>query len=166
MSSRANALADRIEQGAQEFIAFVESLSDHDWQLTTPRDGRTVRVVAHHVAIAYPIEIDLMRRLVSGDGITDVTWEWVAEFNAQHAKDQANIEKAETLELLRTNSVAAAQFVRTLSDEDLDRASPISLNGDAPLTAQYFIEQHPIGHPYHHRANMRAAIAAAGDASR
>ncbi len=89
MSSRANALADPVEQGARELATFVESLSDRELQVGTPRDGRTVRVVAHHVAIAYPIEIDLVRRLVSGEGITDVTWEWVAEYNTQRAKDRS-----------------------------------------------------------------------------
>ncbi len=43
----------------------------------------------------------------------------------------------------------------------IDTASPISLNSVAPLTAQYFIEQHSIGDPCHHRANVRAAIATA-----
>lgn len=163
MGSRVDALADRVEQGAREFATFVASLSDRELQVVTPRDGRTVGVVAHHVAIAYPIEIELVRRLVSGEGITDVTLEQVAEFNAQHAKDHADTATTVTLELLRANSLAAAQYIRTLSDEQLDRASRISLNGDAPLTVQYFIEQHAIGHSYHHRASMRAGIAAAND---
>ena len=160
MGSRADTLADRIEQGAREFMAFVEALSDREWQLATLRDGRSVGVVAHHVAVAYPLEVDLIGRLASGEAITDVTWEGVAEFNAQHAKDHASIGKADTLRLLEHGSVAAAEFVRTLSDEQLDRASPISLNAGAPLTTQYFIEEHAIGHSYHHRASMHAAIAA------
>ena len=158
MSSRADTLADRVEQGAREFVACIDNLSDREWQTATLHDGRSVGVVAHHVATAYPIEIDLVRKLASGEGITGVTWEWVAQFNAQHAKEHAKTGKAEVVKLLRSNSAAAAEFVRTLSDEQLDKASPVSLNWDAPLTTQYFIEEHAIGHSYRHRASIQAAL--------
>ena len=55
-------------------------------------------------------------------------------------------------------STAAADAVRGLSDEALDKASPISLNWDAPLTTQFFIEDHPISHPYLHLNSIRAAL--------
>ena len=51
-----------------------------------------------------------------------------------------------------------ANAVRALSDQQLDKAAPISLNWDAPLTTQYFIEDHPIGHPFAHLASIRAQL--------
>jgi hypothetical protein len=62
------------------------------------------------------------------------------------------------LELLRTNSAAAAASIRELTDEQLDQAAPISLYGDAPLTCQFFLEDHPVRHSYHHLARMRRAV--------
>jgi hypothetical protein len=59
---------------------------------------------------------------------------------------------------LASNSAAAAAAIRALSDEELDRAAPISLNSDAPLTCQFFLEDHPVRHSYHHLARIRAAL--------
>jgi len=48
--------------------------------------------------------------------------------------------------------------VRAMSDEELDRANKVSLNGDAPLTTQFFIEDHALRHSWHHLAKIRAAL--------
>jgi hypothetical protein len=48
---------------------------------------------------------------------------------------------------------------RALSDEELDRAATVSLNADAPLTCQFFLEDHAVRHSYHHLARIRAALA-------
>ena len=48
-----------------------------------------------------------------------------------------------------------------LSDAELDRANTVSLNSDAPLTCQFFIEDHAMRHSYHHIAKIRGALAAA-----
>jgi hypothetical protein len=158
MSQRAAALADRIEQGARALAAFAEGLSESDWKTPVRPDGRAVGVMIHHVASVYPLEVDLARTLASGKAITGVTLEALAQMNAQHAREHAGVEKKETLELLRRNSQAAADAVRRFTDDELDRAAPVSLNGDAPLTAQFFIEDHALRHSFHHLARMRAAL--------
>jgi len=45
-----------------------------------------------------------------------------------------------------------------LSDEQLDLATPNSLHADAPVTTQFWIENHPLAHAYRHLASIRAAI--------
>ena len=57
----ANALADRLEQGANALAAFAGGLTDQEWQTRVPKDGRKVGVVVHHVASVYPIEISWRR---------------------------------------------------------------------------------------------------------
>ncbi len=158
MSARAERLAARVEQGARELAAYVAGLSETEWRAVCHDDGRTVGVLVHHVASAYLAEIELVRQLASGQPITDVTWEIVDQMNAQHAQTHAATRKEEALELLRRNSAQAAAAIRELSDEQLDRAAPISLNWNAPLTTQYFIEEHPIGHSFRHLANIRAGL--------
>jgi hypothetical protein len=37
----------------------------------------------------------------------------------------------------------------------------VSLNADAPLTCQFFLEDHAVRHSYHHLAKIRAALASA-----
>ena len=160
MGKRTEALADRIEQGARALATFAEGLSDAQWRQVVPPDGRTVGVIIHHVASIYPLEIQLASTLAEGKPITGVTWTAVAELNAGHAKDNAGVSKQDALALLRKNSTAAADAVRAMSDEVLDRAAPVSLNADAPLTTQFFIEDHALRHSFHHLAKLRAALGA------
>ena len=158
MNRRAEALAARIEQGAAALAAYAEKLSDEQWRTPLPRDGRTVGVVVHHVASVYPIEVDLARTLAGGKPIAGVTWDGIAEMNANHARDHGTCTQQEAIDLLRRNSKVAADAVRAFTDEELDRAAPVSLNGDAPLTTQFFIEDHALRHSFHHLARIRAAL--------
>jgi len=117
-----------------------------------------VGVVVHHVASVYPIEIELAELLGEGKPITGATMEGINKMNADHASVNKNVKKHETIELLRTNSLIAAAAVRSFSNEALENAAPVSLNADAPLTAQFFIEDHALRHSYHHLAKIKASF--------
>ena len=155
---RANALATRLEQGATALATFAGALNDIEWNTRVPKDGRTIGVVVHHVASVYPIEIQLAQLLAQGNPVTGVTWDVIHEMNGKHAQEHEKVTKEETLALLRENSAAAAAAIRALSDEAIERAAPISLYGDAPLTCQFMLEDHAVRHSYHHLAKMRAAV--------
>jgi hypothetical protein len=160
MSKRADALAERIEEGAQTLAAYAQGLSEAQWRATVPPDGRQVGVIVHHVASLYPIEIHLATEIASGRPVTDVTWGAVAEMNAKHAQEHTAVSKQETVELLRRNSQTAAEAVRAFTDAQLDSAAPFSLNAAAPLTAQFVIEDHALRHSWHHLAKIKAALGA------
>ena len=158
-SRRAELLADRIEEGAASLAAMAEELSEAEWRTAVSRsDRRTVSVIVHHVASVYPIEINLARAIASGKAVTDVTWEVVAELNAKHAQEHADVAKAEAIELLRRNSREAAAAVREFTDAELDQAAPFSLSFGAPVTAQFVIEDHALRHSWHHLAHIRKAL--------
>jgi hypothetical protein len=159
MNKRSEALAVRLEAGAAALAAFAGTLSEAEWHTRLPKDGRKIGVVVHHVASVYPIEIHLASLLASGQPITGVTWDVVANMNRDHAKENDGTAKEATLALLKTNSAAAATAIRSLSDEQLDRAALVSLNSDAPLTCQFMLEDHAVRHSYHHLAGIRAALA-------
>jgi hypothetical protein len=158
MSTRAAALAQRIEEGADGLAAFAQGLTDTEWQAVVPPDGRRVGVIIHHVASVYPIEVHLATEIASGKPVVGVTWAAVAEMNAKHAEEHAAAGKQETIDLLRQNSRAAAQAVRAFTDDQLDRAAPFSLNADAPLTAQFVIEDHALRHSWHHLAKIKTVL--------
>jgi len=160
MSQRSNALAERLERGARALEDFATGLTDAQWQMRLPHDGRKVGVIVHHVASVYPLEIKLAVTVAEGQAITGVTSKNVDEMNAEHAQKQDGVTKAEALELLRRNSAAAAAAIRSLDDEDLDRAAPVSLYSDAPLTCQFVLEDHAVRHSYHHLARLRAGVSA------
>ena len=158
MSKRTEALAERLEQGAHSLATFASGLTDAEWQARVPKDGRKIGVVVHHVATMYPLEIQLAQQLAGGKPVTGVTWDDIHALNAGHAKEHDAVTKVTALELLRRNSAAAAAAIRALSDEQLDRAAPISLNADAPLTCQFMLEDHAVRHSWHHLAKIRGAL--------
>jgi DinB superfamily len=157
-TQRSQALAERLEQGARALAALAGALTDAQWQARIPKDGRKVGVVVHHVATMYPLEIQLAQALASGNAIEGVTWDAVAEINAKHAAENDGVTKEAALDLLRRNSAAASAAIRALSDAELDKAAPVSLNADAPLTCQFFIEDHALRHSYHHLAKIKGAV--------
>jgi uncharacterized damage-inducible protein DinB len=155
---RANALAERLEQGARALIAFASGLSDEEWRIRLPKDGRTIGVVVHHVASVYPIEIQVAQTLAGGQPVTGVTSADIDAMNAQHAAENANVTKDTAIDLLRQNSADAAAAIRALSDEELAKAAPVSLYADAPLTCQFVLEDHAVRHSYHHLMRIRRAV--------
>jgi hypothetical protein len=159
MNNRSELLATRLEAGATALAAFAATLSETEWQTPVPHDGRKIGVVVHHVASVYPIEIHLAKELAAGRPITAVTWEAVHTMNRDHAKENDGVTKEAALALLASNSATAAAAIRALSDAELDRAAPVSLNSDAPLTCQFMLEDHAVRHSYHHLAKIRAALA-------
>jgi hypothetical protein len=166
MQPRSHNLADRLEAGAAALAQYAASLSDAEWKLRLPRDGRPVGVVVHHVASMYPLEIQLAQALAGGGAIEGVTWNDVHAVNAAHASQYAGVDRETALAALRTASLAAAEAVRALTNEQLDRAGPVSLNANAPLTCQFFVEDHALRHSYHHLAGIRVAVEAARDQHR
>jgi hypothetical protein len=158
MNKRSEALAVRLQAGASALAAFAASLSEAEWQTRVPKDGRKIGVVVHHVASVYPIEIQLARTIGAGQPVTGVTWDAIAEMNAGHAKENDGITKQAALALLARNSAEAAAAIRTFTDAELDGAATVSLYGDAPLTGQFFLEDHAVRHSYHHLARIRAAL--------
>lgn len=162
-TARTEALAARLEAGAAALAEFAATLFEHEWEMRVPKDGRKIGVVVHHVASVYPIEIQLAKVLAAGQPITDLTWDAVAVMNGEHARDNDGVTKEAALALLGANSAAAAAAIRALTDEELDRAAPVSLNSDAPLTCQFMLEDHAVRHSYHHLARIRAAVAVASE---
>jgi hypothetical protein len=157
-SQQANALADRLEQGARALAALASSLTDAQWQTRIPHDSRKVGVVVHHVAFMYPLEISVAQTIAEGKPVTGLTGAKIDEINAGHAAENDGVTRKAALDLLQRNSTAAAAAVRAFSDEQLARDVPVSLYADAPLTCQFFVEDHALRHSYHHLAKIRAAL--------
>src|SRR5689334_14877305 len=151
MSQRTEALATSLEEGARALATFANSLTDKEWQTPLPHDGRKIGIVVHHVAVVYPLEIMFARSVAAGtpDGIT---MDAINQMNAGHAREYDAITKEDALNLLETNSAAAAAAIRTLTDEELDSAARVPLYGNARLTCQFVLEDHAVRHSLHHLA--------------
>jgi hypothetical protein len=155
---RAQALADRLMQGAEALASFASSLTDVEWRTRLPKDGRTIGVIVHHVASVYPVEIQLARTVAGGTTVRGLIAADIDHMNSSHAKEFEGATKQAAVELLLRNSAAAAAAIRRLSDDELDRAVTVSLYGDAPVTCQFVLEDHAVRHSYHHLTLIRAAL--------
>lgn len=161
MAKRSGALAARLEKGARALAEFAGGLTEAQWQMRVPGDGRTVGVVIHHVASMYPIEIQLAEQMARGEAVVGVTSDDVDAINAAHAVQHNGVTKTETLALLERNAAQAANAIRALTDAQLDTAVPLSLNDNVMLTTQFMLEDHAVRHSSHHLAILRATVAGA-----
>lgn len=157
-SRRAEALADRVEEGSRTLTAFAGDLTEAQWKIRVPKDGRTVGVLVHHVASAYPLELQLAQRVAAGQPIVGITRHDINERNATHAWLYVDVTKEAALDLLRRNSAVTALAIRAMCDDHLDHAAPVSLYADAPLTGQFLVEDRIVRHSYHHLATIQAAL--------
>jgi len=157
-TKRAGLLADRLEQGADRLAAVAQRLTEREWNQEVIGDGRTIGVVVHHVASVYPLEVQLAQTLAAGKKIEGVTKQGIDQMNADHARQHVSVDKQTAVDLLRANARAAAAAIREFSDEELDSAAEVSLYGNAPLTAQFFLEDHAVRHSYHHLSRIVATL--------
>jgi uncharacterized damage-inducible protein DinB len=157
MSERARSLAQQLEQANQSLIATIEGLSDAQWRAKTPGDGRSVGVVAHHVASSHKSVAGLVGAIADGQPVPTITMEMIHEGNAAHATQHANCTKSETLGLLRQNGAAAVATVRGLGDTQLDRTVTFPMG---TMTAAQVVERVLIGHANDHHGTIRRAIGA------
>ncbi len=157
MGTRAERLADELQQVTDEVAAFVEAAPDEVWQRQSAPEQCTVAALAYHVADGYSGILDsLVKPIAEGREGPRFGQEDLAKWNAEAAEANAAQPKAAALERLRTQAPPAIAYVRALSDEQLDRGGSLPFGGD-PMTAEAVIEHVLIGHPRGHLASMQTA---------
>jgi uncharacterized damage-inducible protein DinB len=156
MSERAEDLAMRFEQVNDNLVAAVEAASDAEWRHVTPAEGWSVGVTARHVAVAHLGVTSIVKAIVDGDEIPNL--DSLDDYNAKHALEHANCTKAEVLSLLKSNGTTVATYLRSLTDEQLDRSAPLAFAGGADTSALQMIEGAVIGHPKEHLASIKSAM--------
>jgi uncharacterized damage-inducible protein DinB len=157
MSERARNLAEQLEQANRALITTIEGLSDAQWRAKTPGDGRSVGVVAHHVATSHKSVAGLVGAIAHGKAVPTITMDMIHEGNATHATQFANCTRAETLALLRQNGAAAVATIHGLGETELDRTVTFPMG---TLTAAQVIERVLIGHANDHHGTIRRAVGA------
>lgn len=96
--------------------------------------------------------------VANGQELPPLTSEMINQGNAKHAEEYANVSKEETVALLRENGAFAANTIRGLSDEQLDRTAMLSLIGK-PMSTEQLIHFLSLGEIERHGSNLRQALA-------
>lgn len=158
MVTRAEQLAARFEAVNDEVIAAVTGCTDEQWRQACAGEGRSVGVVAHHIATIHRDFAGIIERLAAGATHPPrSSMEEVHQSNARHARDHAAAGKPETLDLLRENGAAIMHVLRGLGDEHLDRVAGVF--GGHELSVARVVEWVVIGHAGEHLASIRATLA-------
>ena len=160
--ARSDQYADQFVAAQDEFIHLIESLDDSQWHLKGKNfpqrineedEGRTLGVIAHHVATAGAWIIKRLQAMLAGGPMPPVDFKVI---NAEHAEAHADVTRDEVLRILRESKPRIAEAIRAIPDDQLDaqRDTPAG-----PMSAAQRIERVLIGHVKMHQGSIEAAIA-------
>jgi len=161
MSARAEELASRFEQINQDVIEMVSG--DTDLSSTCPAEGWTAAAVGAHIGGAHRGILEgLIMPIVAGEEIPSSVGP-TGEGNAKQAAANAVLARDQILTMLRDHGAMAVEYLRSLTDEDLDRTTILPLFGENPVTAQQVIEWVLIGHAADHANSLRQGLGQESD---
>jgi DinB family protein len=161
-TTRAAQYADQFVAAQDEFIRLIESLTHEQWHLAGKNfperindedEGRSVGVIAHHVAINGDWIMGRIRTMLDGRPLATID---IHAVNAEQAAEHAGVSEGEVLQILRETKPRVAEAVRSIPDDQLDipRQTPVG-----PMSAAQRIERVLIGHMKIHQGSIEAAIA-------
>ncbi|MFN8514725.1 MAG: maleylpyruvate isomerase N-terminal domain-containing protein [Thermomicrobiales bacterium] len=136
----------------------VEGLSVEQWVTLCPDEGRTVGVLARHVAASIPFEMAYFRKFAAGHQPALIT---LADLHAQNAADAdewANCTKDEVLPLLHSYAAAAAAEIRQWDDEQFLQVG-MCVQGGPTRTVEQWIDRTLCGHIRDHLQSTRVTLA-------
>ena len=157
MGAKGEALAKQFEAKVQEATGVMQKISDADWKKITAAEKWSVGVTAHHVARGHEAIAGILKTVASGQSIPNFTMAMLDASNAQHAKEFANVSKAETIALHKQGAAAAAAVVRGLSDAELAKTGTV-FTGMPPMSAEEMVKRALLGHIDEHFGSIRKTI--------
>ncbi len=171
--TQAAALATHFRAENEALIAFVLDLSEAEWAMECPDEGRSVGVVVQHIAEGHRIAGAIVRAIAAGRPLpiqARRTVEQGAAFNAGQARHLAAGTRDDGLRMLRSNGERMARFIERLSDKQrrcltdyhVARQRVVSASEcvDDGLSQDAFwvVRQFEIAHPEAQSANAAARL--------
>jgi hypothetical protein len=158
MSRRANALGDRCDTAIQAVVDLIAGAPPDTLHRSCEAEGWTAAAVAAHIALSQDFLIDRVRRIVDDEEFPPFDAAAFHGGNARTAEENADLSSGQVIALLQNHGARAAEYVRGLSDDDLDRSRLIPVMGDNPTTAEQFVERVLIGHAEAHLQSLRQCL--------
>ena len=157
MGVKTEALATLIETKARDAAAVLEKLTDADWKKVTEAEKWTVGATAHHLAGGLEAVSGIVKGLVAGHAHGNFTMGMLDQMNAQHAKEHANCNKAETAALLKKGAATASAVVRGLSDDQLAKSGTV-FSDAPPMTVEQLVQRGLVMHIDEHVGSIRKTV--------
>jgi hypothetical protein len=139
-SARAAELAAATDAVNLELVQLVRGCSEEQWhtECNDEGDGRSVGVIAHHVAHGHLDTIEWIETALRGRPI-EITLAVQAELNARHAETYHDVEREVTAALLEDNGCRLAERVERLTDDELARTG-YHVGADREMTVEAFAQ--------------------------
>jgi hypothetical protein len=157
MSERVKKFAERLRAFTDEVIAFVEGCSEKNWKKVCTTEQWPVGVTARHIGAGHFEAVALVRMLVKGEKLPEITMDQLVGMANEHARQHTECTQEDVLGVLRRNGAALVDYAAGLSDAELDRTGHLALAG-GELSAQQLIEAVILKSGGEHFANMKAAV--------
>lgn len=153
MSSRAKALAQRVEQANADLLATIEASSSEQWTAKCADGEWTQGFAGYHAAASIGNITGMVRAMASGEAFPPVTFAQIDDQNAAFHEEHSGCTRAEALDVARANSPTAVAMVAGLSDPELDRHVTLAV-GVPPMSIEGVVEMLLIGHPAGHTESI------------
>src|SRR5437763_6242145 len=115
----ASDLADEYDAIMADVIAVADGCSQADWTTSCINEQRSVGVVFDHIAELNPEVVRWVQEFLNGRPV-EMTLEIVAERNGEHDRGAAARPRGETVADLKAGSDRTSEFIRSLTDEQLE----------------------------------------------
>lgn len=159
MKEQSKNLIERLKAFDDEVVKFVEGRSEEDWgKMCAPEDW-TVGVTARHIGAGHYDTVDLIKMIVAGEKLPDMTAEEIVRMANDHASKHAGCTKKEVLEVFRTGAPKLLNYISGLDDAALGKTGYFSLLKQ-DVSAHKFVETVILWSGGEHFASMKRAVSA------
>jgi len=158
VASQIQAFAAQFQANNAEYVAIVSRCSDEEWVRISPSDGRSVGMIAYHMASVQGGLAGLIEAVIAGKPTNAPgSIEEIDRMNDDHARNHGSARQEEVLNALSASGQAFLTRLRFLSDDDLARSVGVLVGSE--MTIGQVIQFAVIGHQREHLESIRAALA-------
>ena len=150
----ASDLADEYDAVMADVIAVAGGCSEEDWMTSCINEQRTVGVVFDHIAEGNPQWVAWVQEFLDGRPV-EMTLETLTQRNAEHARMAAARPRGETVADLKAGSALTSQFLRSLTDEQLERTQEFAWAGSKTVS---WVANGAVRHPQGHLKSIKEAL--------
>ena len=137
-----------------EVIAVAVGCSEADWTASCVNEQRSVGVVFDHIAEGNPEWVRWVEEFLNGRPV-ELTLETLTQRNAEHARAAAARPRGETVAHLKAGSARTSEFLRSLTDEQLELTQEFAWAGVKSVS---WLAGGAVRHPKGHLKSIKEAI--------
>jgi len=150
----ASDLADEYDAVMAEVIAVADGCSQADWTTSCTNEQRSVGVVFDHIAEGNPEVVRWVQEFLNGRPV-ELTRETLTQRNADHALRAAARPRGETVADLKAGSARTSEFIRSLTDEQLELTQEFAWAGTQNVG---WVAGAAVRHPRGHLKSIKEAL--------